>query len=109
VKLVMHEERCKADEANGRGSFTWTAGTRLGGDDVEGKQRAVEEGLKYAARDAGAYEQRCLLEAQVVEIERVNPGGAGGALMGGVSVGAAPEGFARGSRTVGAAQVGGEM
>ncbi len=65
VKLVMHEERCKADEANGRGSFTWTAWTRLAVDDVEGKQRSVEEGLKYAARDAGAYEQRCLLEAQV--------------------------------------------
>ncbi len=54
----MHQERCNADEANGRGSETWTIGTRLVVDDVEGKERAVEHGLKYVRRDAGAYETR---------------------------------------------------
>ena len=35
-------------------------GTQM--EEDEAKERAVEEGLKYAARDAGAYEARCLLE-----------------------------------------------
>jgi len=66
----MHQERCKADEAKGRASKTWTIGTRLAATDGEAKERAVEDGLKYAKRDAAAYEARCLLEPQE-EKERV--------------------------------------
>ena len=60
----MHQERCKADEAKGRVSEIWTIGTRLAADDVEGNERALEDGLKYAKRDAAAYEVRCLLEPE---------------------------------------------
>ncbi len=63
----MHEERCKADEAQGRECFERTMGTWL--EEGEARERAVEEGLKYAARDAGAYEKRCALEP-VEEAER---------------------------------------
>ncbi len=58
----MHLERCKADEAKGRGSVEWTIGTRLAVDDVEGRERVRVHGLECAARDATAYEARCLLE-----------------------------------------------
>jgi hypothetical protein len=62
VMYVMHQERCKADEKNGRLSFEWKIGTRLGEEDVEGMERARVHGVEYAARDAVAYEARCLLE-----------------------------------------------
>jgi hypothetical protein len=52
----MHEERCKVDETQGRESETWKMGTSLAETDVEGKERVVEEGLKYGKRDATAYE-----------------------------------------------------
>ena len=67
---VMHLERCKADEAQGRVSGTWTIGTRLAESDVEGRERARVHGLECAAMDAAAYEERCLL-APEVEKERV--------------------------------------
>jgi hypothetical protein len=62
VKFVMHQERCKADEAKGRASETWQSVNRLPLEDVDGNARAVEHGLKYAAKDAAAYEARCLLK-----------------------------------------------
>ena len=60
VKWVMYQERCKADEAQGRGCCTWTIGTRL--EEGESKDRSVEDGLMYAKRDAVANEARCLLD-----------------------------------------------
>ena len=62
VKYVMYLERCKADEAQGRGSVEWRIGTRLAVDDVEGRERARVHGVECAARDAEKYEARCLLE-----------------------------------------------
>ena len=61
---VMHEERCKADEAKGRVSETWTMGTRLAESDVEGRERARVHGLEYVVMDAAAYEARCVLEPE---------------------------------------------
>ena len=66
----MHKERCKADEAKGRLSETWTIGTRLAPSDVEGRARAKVHGLEGAARDAESYEARCLLMPDE-EAERV--------------------------------------
>jgi hypothetical protein len=62
VKYVSYLERCKADEAAGRLFVEWTIGTRLAVDDVEGRERARVHGVECAARDAKAYEARCLLE-----------------------------------------------
>ena len=62
----MYEARCEADEAHGRECFPRRMGTQL--EEGEAKERAVEEGLKYAKRDAAAYEKRCALEpAEAVE------------------------------------------
>ncbi len=66
----MHKERCKADEAKGRLSETWTIGTRLTPSDVEGRACAKVHGLECAARGATAYEARCLL-MPAEEAERV--------------------------------------
>lgn len=66
VLWVMYEARCDADEKHGRGCFPRKMGTQL--EEGEEKERAVEEGLKYAKRDAAAYEKRCALEpAEAVE------------------------------------------
>ena len=62
VKYVSYLERCKADEAQGRGSVEWRIGTRLAVDDVEGRERARVHGVECAAKDAEKYEARCLLE-----------------------------------------------
>ena len=62
-------ERCKADEAQGRVSGTWTIGRRLAESDVEGRERARVHGVECAAMDAAAYEARCVL-AKEVEKER---------------------------------------
>ncbi len=56
----MYEARCKADETQGRECFERKMGTGLA--EGEAKERAVEEGVKYAKRDAEAYEKRCALE-----------------------------------------------
>ena len=56
----MYEARCEADEAHGRACFPRRMGTQL--EEGEAKERAVEEGLKYAKRDAAAYEKRVALE-----------------------------------------------
>ena len=60
VLWVMHEARCAADVAHGRECCEWKKGTQR--EEGEAKERAVEEGLKYAKRDAAAYEKRCALE-----------------------------------------------
>lgn len=64
IRYVMHQERCKADQANGRASEIFTMGTRLAEHDVDSRERALQDGLKYAQRDAAAYEARCLLEPE---------------------------------------------
>ena len=64
VKLVMHEERCKADVKKGREYLTCQVGTRLAEADVQGKGRAVVAGLYHARQDAAGYEARCLLEPE---------------------------------------------
>jgi hypothetical protein len=56
----MYEARCEADEAHGRESFPRKMGMQL--EEGEAKERAVEEGVKYAKRDAAAYEKRVALE-----------------------------------------------
>jgi hypothetical protein len=56
----MYEARCDADEEHGRECFGRKMGTRL--EEGEAKERAVEEGVKYAKRDAAAYEKRVALE-----------------------------------------------
>ena len=66
VLWVMYEARCDADEKHGREYFQRKMGTQL--EEGEAKERAVEEGLKYAKRDAAAYEKRVALEpAEAVE------------------------------------------
>lgn len=60
VQWVMYEARCQADEAHGRECFAMKMGTQM--EEGEAKERAVEEGVKYAKRDAAAYEKRCALE-----------------------------------------------
>jgi len=70
----MHEERCKADAAQGRASGTLKVGMRLAEADVEGKERAMLAGVMYARQDAAAYEARCLLapgEEKAREAERL--------------------------------------
>ena len=52
----MYEARCEADEAQGRECFLRRMGTQL--EEGEAKERAVKEGLKWAKRDAVAYEKR---------------------------------------------------
>ena len=66
VKWVMYQERCKADEAQGRGCCTWTIGTRM--EEGESKERSVEDGLMYAKRDAAANDARCLLDPAENEV-----------------------------------------
>ena len=48
VKWVMYQERCKTDETQGRGCYTWTIGTRL--EEGESKEWTVEDGLMYTRR-----------------------------------------------------------
>ena len=66
VKWVMYQERCKTDEAQGRGCCTWTIGTRL--EEGESKEQTVEDGLMYEKRDAAEYEARCLLDPEENEM-----------------------------------------
>ena len=62
----MYEARCDADEKHGRECFQRKMGTQM--QEGEAKERAVAEGVKYADRDAAAYEKRCALEpAEAVE------------------------------------------
>lgn len=68
VLWVMHEARCAADVAHGRECCEWKKGTQM--EEGEAKERAVEEGLKYAKRDAAAYEARCVLEAEAEVVKR---------------------------------------
>ena len=62
VLFVMQQEQGKADDAAGRERKVWDVGDRLA--EGEGKERAVEEGLRWAKQHAAAYEARCLLEPE---------------------------------------------
>ena len=54
VLWVMQQAQWAADEKAGRERKPWRVGDRMA--EGEGKERAVEEGLEWAKKHAGAYE-----------------------------------------------------
>ena len=54
VLWVMQQAQWEADDKAGRERKPWKVGDRMA--EGEGKERAVEEGLRWAEQHAGAYE-----------------------------------------------------